>query len=105
MAGRLLKFFAITYAVTWTCFISVAALPIPAPYRNLMVLLGAFSPSLAALSLTARDEGGTGVRSLLRRVVQWQGAAPGGPFRPGLIGCIQNSGGRAHRGRQGGWAR
>src|SRR5260370_29351513 len=70
--GRLVKFFAITYGVTWTCFISVAVMPIPAPYRGLLMLLGAFAPSLVALSLTARDEGDTGVRALLRRVVQWR---------------------------------
>ena len=70
--GRLLKFFAITYAVTWILFISVAALPIPAAYRGPMVLLGAFAPSLVAVSLTAGDEGGPGVQALLRRVVQWR---------------------------------
>src|SRR5260370_36921906 len=80
--GRLVKFFAITYGVTWTCFISVAVMPIPAPYRGLLMLLGAFAPSLVALSLTARDEGDTGVRALLRRVVQWRGAARGAPFSP-----------------------
>src|SRR5260370_11641600 len=82
LVGRLVKFFAITYGVTWTCFISVAVLPIPAPYRGLLVLLGAFAPSLAALSLTARHEGHTGVRTLLRRVVQWRVPAPRGFFFP-----------------------
>ena len=103
--GCLIKFFAITYAVTWTCFISVAALPIPAPYRNLMVLLGAFSPSLAALSLTARDEGSTGVRSLLRRVVQWQVSARWCLFAAGYIVVIKLAVAVTHRAVTGAWPR
>jgi membrane protease YdiL (CAAX protease family) len=103
--GCLIKFFAITYAVTWTCFISVAALPIPAPYRNLMVLLGAFSPSLAALSLTARDEGSTGVRSLLRRVVQWQVSARWYLFAAGYIVVIKLAVAVTHRAVTGAWPR
>jgi hypothetical protein len=38
--------------------------------------LGTFAPSIVALSLTARSEGGAGVRALLRRVVQWRWRLP-----------------------------
>src|SRR5207245_507623 len=73
LGGRL-RFFALTYAVTWTLFISVAAaaIPVRSPLGGLLVLLGAFSPSLVALWLTARAEGSTGVRALLGRVLQWR---------------------------------
>src|SRR5467141_37263 len=47
--GSLIKFFVLTYAVTWTCFVSVAAAGIPArtPLGVFLVLLGAYAPSLS----------------------------------------------------------
>src|SRR5258708_36526801 len=85
--GSVVKFFVLTYAVTWTFFISVAAAAIPTrrPLGALMVLLGAFAPSLVALWLTARAEGGTGIRALLGRVLQCRG---GGPLDLFALGCI-----------------
>jgi len=76
----LLRFFLCTYAVTWACFITVVKLShVPAPtvpalalIRGFLLLLGTFSPSLIALTMTARDEGRPGVRSLLRRMLQWR---------------------------------
>ena len=76
----LLRFFLCTYAVTWACFITVVKLShVPAPtvpalalIRGFLLLLGTFSPSLIALTMTARDEGRRGVRSLLRRMLQWR---------------------------------
>ena len=101
----LLKFFAITYAVTWIFFISVAALPIPAPYRGLMVLLGAFAPSLVAVSLTARDDGGPGVRKLLRHVVQWRVRARWYLFAAGYMAAIKLAVASIHRIAIGAWPR
>src|SRR5258708_15607807 len=85
--GSVVKFFVLTYAVTWTFFISVAAAAIPTrrPLGALLVLLGAFAPSLVALWLTARAEGGTGIRTLRGRVLQWRVAAPPDPFSRGHI--------------------
>jgi membrane protease YdiL (CAAX protease family) len=103
--GRLVKFFAITYGVTWTCFISVAVMPIPAPYRGLLMLLGAFAPSLVALSLTARDEGDTGVRALLRRVVQWRVPARWYLFAAGYIATLKLAVAVTHRAATGAWPR
>lgn len=73
----LLQFFLLTYMVMWTCFLTVAFTPVPTgrPLGQFLLLLGAFAPSLAALWLTARAEGGPGVDSLLRRVIQWRVAA------------------------------
>src|SRR5258708_23675638 len=89
--GSVVKFFVLTYAVTWTFFISVAAAAIPTrrPLGALMVLLGAFAPSLVALWLTARAEGGTGIRALLGRVLQCRGGGQLEPFSPGFLSPLQ----------------
>src|SRR5436190_9998616 len=66
----LLSFFLIAYAITWTLFTIVAiAVPVSTPAGYAMVLLGAFSPAIAALALTARSEGRRGVRALLERIL------------------------------------
>jgi membrane protease YdiL (CAAX protease family) len=71
--GDLLKFFLLTFAVTWTCFITVAvAIPAEKPLGYALVLMGAFAPSYVALALTAWRERQQGVRSILRHVVQWR---------------------------------
>lgn len=103
--GRLLKFFAITYAVTWTCFISVAAIPMPAPSRGLIVLLGAFAPSLVAVSLTAQDKGATGVQALLRHIAQWRVPARWYLFAAGYMAAIKLAVAVVHRAATGAWPR
>jgi hypothetical protein len=61
--------------------------PPPSGFFSGQRLLGAFSPSLAALSLTARDDGGTGVRDVLhchirrRRAVSEPLDGAAGPHR------------------------
>jgi len=105
--GFLLKFFLLTYAVMWTCFISVAAVPIPAgtPLGRGLLLLGAFAPSLVALSITAWDEGSTGVRALLRRVLQWRVAARFYLFAVGYMAAIKLIVALVHRLATGAWPR
>lgn len=73
----LFQFFALAYALMWICFFTVALAPIPAgtPLGQLLLLLGAFAPSLAALWLTARAEGRAGVSALLSGVIRWRVAA------------------------------
>jgi len=71
----LLKFFFITFAITWPCFSAVAAFsagaaPNFAILRGPILFLGIFAPSIVALSLTARARGTVGVIALLRRLVQ-----------------------------------
>jgi len=75
--GSPLKFFLITFAITWSCWGLVVAVPVPAqsPFRGVLVLVGVFTPALTALLLTARARGGAGIRSLLGRVLHWQVAA------------------------------
>jgi len=76
----LLKFFLLTYALTWVCFISAVKMsyaprstgPATTILRESLLLLGTFAPAIMALGLTARDEGRRGVGVLLRRMIQWQ---------------------------------
>jgi membrane protease YdiL (CAAX protease family) len=53
------------------------AVPAPAQsrFRGVLILVGVFAPALTALLLTARTRGVAGIRSLLRRILQWQVAA------------------------------
>src|SRR6266849_257255 len=89
--GSLGTFFVLTYAVTWTCFISLATLAVSTrtPVGALVVLLGVFAPGLVALSLTARAEGGPGVRALLGRILRWRVAAQWYLFAAGYIAAIK----------------
>jgi membrane protease YdiL (CAAX protease family) len=105
--GSLLKFFLLTYAATWICFISVVAARIPSSTAPgyLLVLLGAYAPSLVALSLTARDEGGRGVRLLLGRVVQWQVAARWYLFAAGYMAAVKLTVALLHRALTSAWPR
>src|SRR2546422_11649251 len=70
--GPLVRFFVLTYALMWACFITVAAagIPVYAPRGGVLVLLGTFAPSLVALWLTARTAGDAGVRALLGGVLR-----------------------------------
>jgi membrane protease YdiL (CAAX protease family) len=76
----LFKFFSLTYALTWTCFISVVVLsgtaapasPGRTGLRALLLFIGIFAPSFLALGLTAQASGRAGVLSLIRRLVQWR---------------------------------
>ncbi len=111
--GSLLKFFSLTYFVTWTCFITAAAIshgtaptaPALAAVRGLLVLLGTFAPSLVALGITARGEGRPGVRALLRRIVQWQVGTQWYVFAVSYMAAIKLVVALVHRVMTGSWPR
>jgi membrane protease YdiL (CAAX protease family) len=111
--GSLLKFFFVTYAVTWACFITVARIshgPAPASpalafVSGFLVLLGAIAPSLVALGITARAEGMAGVRALLRRILQWQVGARWYVFAIAYLPAIKLSVALVHRVMTGSWPR
>lgn len=67
---RLLRFFAITYAVTWVCFIALAAVRLPAATHQPLALLGAFAPGLVAIFLAWLDQGRPAVGALLRPILR-----------------------------------
>src|SRR5438034_9318821 len=101
------KFFVLTYAVRWACFITVAAagIPVYAPLGGVLVLLGTFAPSLVALRLTARTEGDGGVRALLGGVLRWRVATRWYVFALAYIPAIKFTVALAHRLAAGAWPR
>jgi uncharacterized protein len=99
----LLKFFLLTYAIMWACFFSVAAMSPRAPGRGLLLLLGPFAPSLAALWLTARADGNQGIRALLRRILQWRVGARWYLFAIGYLAAIKLTVALLHRAINGSW--
>ena len=95
-AGSLLGFFGLTYVVTWTFFIGAVALSknLPScaslgPGIQALILLGTFAPSMVALALTARAEGGAGVRALLGRLFRCQVSARWYVFAAGYMVAIK----------------
>ena len=106
-AGSVVKFFLLTYGLTWACFIPVAmaATPTVAPIQSLVLLLGTIAPSLVALWLTARSEGEAGVRALLDRALRWRVAARWYVFAAGYMVAIKLIVALAHRVGTGAWPR
>jgi uncharacterized protein len=107
--GSLLKFFLLTYAVTWTCFISAAViLSRVASGRltglaGLLLLLGTFAPSMVALWLTARADGRAGTRAMLRRLLEWRVGARWYVFAVGYMAAIKLAVAVVHRVAGGAW--
>src|SRR2546430_6167965 len=91
----------------WTCFFTVVAagIPVGTPLGVLLIHLGAYSPSLVALWLTARAEGGSGVRALLGRILQWRVPARWYLFAVGYIPAIKLTAALVHRVATGAWPR
>jgi membrane protease YdiL (CAAX protease family) len=93
----LLQFFALTYAVTWTCFFTAAVLsssigsfvPAAAALQMPLLMAGTFAPSLVALGITARDDGVRGIRALVRRVLDSSAAARWYVFAIGYMAAIK----------------
>jgi membrane protease YdiL (CAAX protease family) len=79
----LLEFFLLTYAVTWTFFITAIAIShgtastdqTLAAVRGILVFAGTLSPALVALILTARAGGISMTGALLSRSFQWRARA------------------------------
>lgn len=103
----LLQFFLLAYALMWVCFFTVALAPVPARtiLGQLLLLLGAFAPALAALWVTARTEGRVGVRALLRGVIKWQVAAKWYVFAALFTVVVKLTVAVIHRAAVGAWPR
>src|SRR5947207_7862532 len=86
------RFFILTFATTWACFIASALVMRVATVASLrwpLLVIGAFAPSLVAVWLTAKDEGRAGVRALLRRLLQWQVGARWYVFALGYMVAVK----------------
>jgi membrane protease YdiL (CAAX protease family) len=104
-ASSLIKFFFLTYALTWACWIPVVAWPTPArtSLRALLWLSGVFAPSLVALALTAQNEGAAAVRALVGRIFQWRVSARWYLFAVSYMAAIKLAAALAHRMTAGSW--
>jgi membrane protease YdiL (CAAX protease family) len=75
----LLKFFSLTYVLSWLLWIASAAIfhvatpesPLFLAVGGFLYLLGVFAPALVALALTAQGGGRAGTLALLSRTVKW----------------------------------
>src|SRR5882762_9113096 len=105
--GPLVKFFVLTYALMWACFITVAVtgIPVYAPLGGVLVLLGTCAPSLVALWLTSRAEGDSGVRALLGGVLRWRVPARWYLFALAYLPAIKLTAALVHRVTTGAWPR
>ncbi len=106
MLPTLSIFFIFAYAITWTLFIAVATtVPASTPLGYMLILLGAFSPAITALSLTAWKEGGAGVEALLRRILIANVPARYYVFAISYIATIKVTAALLHRVLLGAWPR
>src|SRR4051794_32802674 len=69
---RLAWFFGLTYAFSWTMFISASRLSGATAVSVTLLILGSFGPSLVAVALTARTEGTAAMKRLLARLAIWR---------------------------------
>jgi len=109
---EIVAFLALTFAVTWTCFITVAVRSGSRLAHSglglelgALVFVGTITPSLIALALTARAEGANGTRALLGRILQWRVSARYYVFALGYMAAIKLTVAVAHRFVAGAWPR
>ncbi len=96
MSG-ILKFFSLTYAATWICWVASLAIshrtatapPALALLAGGVFLLGTFAPALVALALTERAEGRAATLALLGQVFRWRVGARWYLFAAGYIGAVK----------------
>jgi membrane protease YdiL (CAAX protease family) len=90
----LLKFFSLTFIVSWAFWIGGAAIfAAPRPgfpaIKGFLYLVGVFAPSLVALALTATADGRAGVSALLRQTFHWSVKARWYVFALGYMAAIK----------------
>lgn len=98
----LLPFFVLTYALSWIWF-GVAAYVLrcvgstPAGAASLLFLPGVFMPAFVAIALTARSEGRSGIRDLLRGILRWRVNLGYYAFAAGFLVAIKLAGALIYR--------
>jgi membrane protease YdiL (CAAX protease family) len=111
MKRPLLAFFALVHAVAWACFMAAGAIArgsadsgsgLP-PLAAALVFLGAISPSLVALALTARAAGRAATRALVEPIFRWRVGLRWYAFAVGFIPAIELSVALLHRLATGAW--
>jgi len=108
-AGTILRYFAITFAATWTFWFAAAAAssssggaahPVVA---TLLLYLGTFTPGLLAVAMTARADGMSGVRALLGKLFKGNVGGRWYLFAIGFMATIKLSAAGVHRVAIGVW--
>jgi len=107
LPGRAIAtFFALAFAITWTCFITVAtAVPYHTAAGQLLVLLGAYSPAMAALIVTRMWGGADGIRELLTPLTRWPVGAGWYLFAGIYVVVLKLTAAVVHRAAFGAWPR
>jgi membrane protease YdiL (CAAX protease family) len=93
----LLKFFAFTYAISWTCFFAATS-PSLVGLRGLFLAVGVAAPAIVALSLSRS-------LSLLRRVIEWRVGVRWYLFAVSYVAAIKLIAALLHRIAVGAWPR
>jgi hypothetical protein len=109
--SSLMKFFSLTYAVSWTCFAAGGALtrrgaPSGSPLAavaSLLFLLGTIAPSLVALWLHSPNGRERGTSALFDRVFAWRVRARWYVFALGYMATIKLSVAVVYRVITGAW--
>ena len=104
MDAPVIKFFSLTYAVTWSYWAAAMALS-PGMLAQSLFLLGVVAPSLVALGLTVQANGREGALALLRRMFKWDVAARWYVFAVGYLAAIKLAVAVVHRLAFGEWPR
>ena len=113
MGSGLLRFFGLTFALSWSIIAAGEAIsrvvpwsaPALAGLRGVLLFAGTITPSLVALWLTARAEGSAGTEALFRRIFQWRVNARWYLFAVGYMIAIKLAVALVHRVATGAWPR
>ena len=106
MRGSPWVFLALTFAVTWSCWIPLATgLRMDSAAGAVLVYLGTFAPALVALALTWARVGPSGVTALLARVLPVAAPARWWAFALGYTAAIKLAAAVLHRLVSGHWPR
>ena len=105
----LLRFFLLTFGVTWTLFFAAGAVPGGASasqlVRELLFLPGTVAPALVALWLTWRGDGRPGLQALVDRLFQSRVRARWYVFAITYMAAIKLGVALVHRVATGAWPR
>ena len=101
-------FFALTFLVSWTCFIGGAAMrddqsPVWTVIAYIVYMIGVFAPALVAVALTYRADGRTGVHALLSGIFRWPGQARWWIFAFSYMVVVRLAAAAIHRLALGAW--
>ena len=107
----LIKFFALTFIVSWVCWTAAAAItggtasPSPgfAAIRGTLIFIGVIAPALVALALITQTEGRAGTLPLLRRIIHLPNDVGWYVFALGYFAVIKLTVALLHRIVTGAW--